>query len=336
MSLSWLLLQLYDIMSRFIDIERMPPKESQKLLLGNPYTYKIINKLFKTYTKSTQDLISFFKPFTPNILTYTFISRNDYLQIRQLRKTTFFTIFLVEYKKIYTTLLLPELSNDESLLCFFNFLYLHTLLNNKNIISLVGLTIFQSNYVSVLTNKCLEMSLEQYLHDSNDILSLNDKVSLCIKVLSLVQDLHNHHIIHRHLTPDEFYVYNGDIFLCLSAYSLQEGIGYADVNYINKLEYFQPQEYLNYNPPSIQGDIYTLGHLLHFILTGTTIINVKAVNIDMMKSLQNNSFIITISESMPLSLNKAISKCIQSNPDTRPTLKELTSAFTQFLELSKS
>ena len=61
---------------------------------------------------------------------------------------------------------------------------------------LIGFTVTNDNCYAILLPKC-DMTLEDYLKENADTLSINQRVEILLNVLKGLQDMHNKKYIHR-------------------------------------------------------------------------------------------------------------------------------------------
>lgn len=119
----------------------------------------------------------------------------------------------------------------------------------------------------------LDSTLASYIHKNKDSLELSEKVSIITQILSIIMQVHERGIIHRDITPRNIFLNNGNIVLA------DFGLG-KDLNSLSSHEtmytrnfgvydYCSPEQYQQLKDVTRQSDIYSLGKVINYIMTGS-------------------------------------------------------------------
>lgn len=122
-----------------------------------------------------------------------------------------------------------------------------------------------------LVTPLYDMTLTEYLQQNN--FSRNSLYKLFPKMINLMQSIHELHVLHRDIKPDNFMVKNNELFLIdfgLSKVCIDENSQY--IKNIQQTEITGNIRFCSYyimtgNTPAIRDDIISLGFLFLYILT---------------------------------------------------------------------
>jgi serine/threonine protein kinase len=127
------------------------------------------------------------------------------------------------------------------------------------------------NRVFCLVTPLYDMNLNEYLQ-THDELPLPTVYKLFQKLISLVQSIHELHVLHRDIKPDNFMIKNGELFLIdfgLSCFCIDDQSNHLEN--IQLTEITGNIKYCSYyvmlgNRPSIRDDVISLGYMFLYIL----------------------------------------------------------------------
>lgn len=122
-----------------------------------------------------------------------------------------------------------------------------------------------------------DRNLEDYINANNQLLEESDRYSIIRSVFSAISFAHDKNILHRDISPRNVLVYNnGQPSLCFKLSDF--GLG-KDTKSLTRLTrsnasgygtpyYVAPEQLKDLNSATAKSDIYSLGKLMYFILTG--------------------------------------------------------------------
>ena len=119
----------------------------------------------------------------------------------------------------------------------------------------------------------LDTTLANFIHQNKDSLELSEQLDIIRKILSIINQVHERGIIHRDITPRNIFLNDGQIVLA------DFGLG-KDLNSLNSHEtmytrnfgvydYCSPEQYQQLKDATKQSDIYSLGKVINYIMTGS-------------------------------------------------------------------
>jgi len=183
--------------------------------------------------------------------------------------------------------------------------------------------LFQENENTYLAMEFIKGESLHYRIDSifngNSVhqLSINSKLSIAevfLKILSVIEILHQKGYVHRDITPENFIITKGGQVFLIDM-ELTYSIPRRYPNPVFKLGthgYMSPEQE-NSETPTIKEDIYALGCLLFFCFTG-----MFPVKLD----TENNESILSNLEFLTgnITLSQLIKDCISRTPEDRPLI----------------
>lgn len=119
----------------------------------------------------------------------------------------------------------------------------------------------------------LDSTLANFIYQNVSSLELSEKIDIIRKILSIITQVHKRGIIHRDITPRNIFLNDGQIVLA------DFGLG-KDLNSLNSHEtmytrnfgvydYCSPEQYQQLKDATKQSDIYSLGKVINYIMTGS-------------------------------------------------------------------
>lgn len=166
-----------------------------------------------------------------------------------------------------------------------------------------GLSYLVTEYIDAPTLESLILSRDN--EDGQLLLYLHE-------MLTFANNLHHLGYIHRDLTARNILIHHSHVYL--TDFELAHPVGDATTPpYVSgSIGYMSPEQQRS-EQPTIAQDVYTLGALLYFLLSGE---HPKAVSRLDVTELENRLSRLDV----PESLKKAIQHCLSPNPDHRPTI----------------
>lgn len=119
----------------------------------------------------------------------------------------------------------------------------------------------------------LDTTLANFIYQKKDSLELSEQLDIIRKILLIITQVHERSIIHRDITPRNIFLNNGQIVLA------DFGLG-KDLNSLSSHEtmytrnfgvydYCSPEQYQQLKDATKQSDIYSLGKVINYIMTGS-------------------------------------------------------------------
>lgn len=126
------------------------------------------------------------------------------------------------------------------------------------------------------TMKKADTNLERYLSESKNITE-EEKINIIIQVLKIMKNVHNADVIHRDISPNNIFLINGKVRVA------DFGLG-KDLNIltshktihtkgVGQYRYCAPEQFMLLKDGDKKSDVYSLGNLINFILTGNPAIS---------------------------------------------------------------
>lgn len=165
-------------------------------------------------------------------------------------------------------------------------------------------------------------------------ISKNVKIELLtcyLKILTLIEKIHSRGYIHRDITDTNFIIQaNGEIAVLdfELSYSIKKGEP-SPPFILGTPGYVAPEQW-KYASPTIKEDVYSLGALLTFILTG--VCPKDFIETDQKKTMEKLS--ATLESENPLF--KIILNSLDINPSNRPEVSQIISAIVEVIENMKN
>ncbi|MEK5149046.1 serine/threonine-protein kinase [Psychrobacillus sp. FSL K6-4615] len=119
---------------------------------------------------------------------------------------------------------------------------------------------------------CAEQNLHKYITKNNQDLDIDTRINIFEHIIDGISIAHSKSILHRDITPNNILRINGEWYICDFGlgkdYSKHTQGGYSSVQGYGSFNYAAPEQVDNLKDANIQSDIYSLGKILYFILTG--------------------------------------------------------------------
>ena len=134
----------------------------------------------------------------------------------------------------------------------------------------------------------IKENLFNYIQKNNNTLSEKQRIDIFYQVIKAIGYAHSLNILHRDLSPRNILIENGNVFV--SDFGLGKDFsrlntrGYSTVEGYGAYPYIAPEQIKQLDNASEQSDIYSLGRLLYFILTGREPVH-KYIGVDKFYSL---------------------------------------------------
>ncbi|MGE7692284.1 serine/threonine-protein kinase [Lysinibacillus sp. NPDC097214] len=117
-----------------------------------------------------------------------------------------------------------------------------------------------------------EKNLYEYISQNNQFLSEADRVEIFEKILDGISIAHSKSILHRDISPNNILKIGDEWYICDFGlgkdYSKYTKGGYSSVTGYGSILYAAPEQIDKLKDASVQSDIYSLGKIFYFILTG--------------------------------------------------------------------
>ncbi len=118
-----------------------------------------------------------------------------------------------------------------------------------------------------------EQTLEEYVENSY----LDDEIRIkCIRqILNLFAEIHKRNIVHRDISPNNIFILNG--ILKVADFGLGKDLNIFTshqtcmTNSLGQLRYCAPEQFMQLKEADKQSDVYSLGRLINYIMTGKSI-----------------------------------------------------------------
>lgn len=122
-----------------------------------------------------------------------------------------------------------------------------------------------------------DANLENYVKSNNSKMTLEKRLYIFEQIIAAISFAHSKNIQHRDLSPKNILVVSENdagAHICVSDFGLgknwKDDSGYtkSDVKHYGSFDYTPPEQHEGLNDVTPRGDVYSLGKLLYFILTG--------------------------------------------------------------------
>ena len=126
---------------------------------------------------------------------------------------------------------------------------------------------------------CATSHLKDYIEKNNNKLNLDDRLSIFEQILSAMVYAHSSEILHRDLAPNNVLIFDDNV--AVSDFGLGKDYenltkqGYSSVQGYGNINYVAPEQQDKLSAATKRSDVYSLGKLLYFILTGKNPRNTK-------------------------------------------------------------
>ncbi|KAK8801901.1 hypothetical protein WA158_006296 [Blastocystis sp. Blastoise] len=198
-------------------------------------------------------------------------------------------------------------------------------------ISIYGLVSFNGRYMLV-TNYASEGDLIQYMQPRLPSIQQYTVYFCAIfkKLASAVAAIHKKNIVHRDIKPGNIFMEKGDNPI-LGDFGLARVIdqsGSADVTRCGTQQYAAPELFDCSKPITNKCDIYSLGLVGYYILTGEDIgFEIFTANPNLKR---NPKYAVPFNYSLNSTLLTLFQDCCQYNPDKRPSADEIVSRLSTY------
>lgn len=186
------------------------------------------------------------------------------------------------------------------------------------------------SYYCIVMEYCKYQTLKQILRElerRKRYLSTEGVLKYFTDIVMGLKYLHSHNILHRDLKPANIFVTSDNVCI-LGDFGLSKILDSADslqTSCKGTLPYMSPEIlYKNKRGHNLKTDIWSLGCVLYEICTLDHAFGFKSV--EEFKQLANIPFAAlnkSIPSFYPIELYHIILKCLQINPDDRPTIDDI-------------
>lgn len=163
----------------------------------------------------------------------------------------------------------------------------------------------QSNSVGMLDNKVpIEFKLE--------------RLDWLLQIIDRIEELHNKGFLHRDISPENFLLTEGGIFLIDLELCWDMNRRYPDPPFnVGTMGFVSPAQQ-RFEQPEVADDVFALGALLFVFFTSISPVNLKVhqpeQNLEMLNYLLANR-----------NLSKLIASCLNLQPENRPSVEHIKS-----------
>lgn len=117
-----------------------------------------------------------------------------------------------------------------------------------------------------------EQNLYTYISKNNQVLNIDNRINIFEVIIDGISIAHSRSILHRDITPNNILRINGEWHICDFGlgkdYSKYTQGGYSSVQGYGSYNYAAPEQVDRLKDATIQSDVYSLGKIFYFILTG--------------------------------------------------------------------
>ncbi|HCN57261.1 MAG TPA: serine/threonine protein kinase [Exiguobacterium sp.] len=117
-----------------------------------------------------------------------------------------------------------------------------------------------------------EQNLYTYISKNNQVLNIDNRINIFEVIIDGISIAHSRSILHRDITPNNILRINGEWYICDFGlgkdYSKYTQGGYSSVQGYGSYNYAAPEQVDRLKDATIQSDVYSLGKIFYFILTG--------------------------------------------------------------------
>lgn len=143
-----------------------------------------------------------------------------------------------------------------------------------------------------------DVNLYNYIRTYNAELSLKERLDIIDQVIEAIKSAHDIEILHRDLSPQNILLFTSDGTVKVKVSDFGLGKDMESLSHLTRVEaegygqgfYVAPEQYENLNASSKKSDIYSLGKIIYFIMTGKVpnIINQCELSVVINKSIKEN------------------------------------------------
>ena len=116
-----------------------------------------------------------------------------------------------------------------------------------------------------------EITLEQYVTENE--LTEETKTTIVRMILNIMKEVHNRNVIHRDLSPNNIFINHGQIVLAdfglgkdLNVFTSHQTML---TNAVGQYRYCAPEQFMLLKDGDKRSDVYSLGHIINFVMTGS-------------------------------------------------------------------
>lgn len=145
---------------------------------------------------------------------------------------------------------------------------------------------------------CADANLYNYIRTNNAKLSLKERLNIVDQVIDAIKSAHDIEILHRDLSPQNILIFISDGIVKVKVSDFGLGKDMKSLSHLTRVEaegygrdfYVAPEQYEDLNASSKKSDIYSLGKIIYFIMTGKVpnIINQCELSVIINKSIKEN------------------------------------------------
>ncbi len=159
-----------------------------------------------------------------------------------------------------------EFKNDEATVKRFKreIDILHALKGEPHIVPLIAYNEDELWYIMPYA----EQNLQQYITSNHQLLNIETRTNIFERILDGISIAHSRSILHRNLTPQNILLIDGEWYI--SGFGVEKDYSrFSQGGYCTGTYYYAaPEQVDKLKDATIQSDIYSLGKILYFVLTG--------------------------------------------------------------------
>jgi serine/threonine-protein kinase len=167
---------------------------------------------------------------------------------------------------------------------------------------------------------------------SRGVLSSDEAVFVVETIANELMRLHKTGQVHRALSPNQILILDGDqFFLSTARYAVGAAESVSELDepdVIGVADYLAPEQALNSSQPDHRSDIYSLGCILYFMLTGSAPFGIGSISERLLKhQTKQPTPISSLRGNVPACLIAICTKMMEKKPQNRyQSTEELISA----------
>lgn len=184
-------------------------------------------------------------------------------------------------------------------------------LHHPNIVEVID--IFNEGNTSYMVMPFVEGRSLQSIIEKNGPLTYPEAVNYIAQIANAVGYIHDHHILHRDIKPDNIMITDDYRAVLIDFGSAREFVEDKTQSHTSILThgFAPPEQYSRTSRKGSYTDIYAIGATLYFILTGRTPVDAAARLTESLPEPQ------TLKPDLPEEANSTIMKAMQLNPQNR-------------------